>query len=260
MNTAFETTDLPALHSINIYPEDFIIACGIHRLRPEELLQHFIKHFHLASLWCGASDNIEHAVTETVLDYLKPGERDIELYKTDVPLRRKWLKKLEVLMKRDGHLPEMQLRKNLTYTLSASSSEILKHKEESATLSLPGGYTVDLNSSFIIMCFMFGVNATAVLQHLVDNISLAKDAAQNQFGEAPFNPFMNFFHNIAREGFRDSKELRNAGFYVYDHLLVELYDKMKEEQDYEIRLAAFTEHYYKWYNAIKEIPIRPAIR
>jgi hypothetical protein len=255
MNTAFETTDLPNINSINNYPEDFLIACAIHRLRAEEILQHFIKHFHLASLWCGASDNTEHAVTEAVLNYLKPGERAIELYKTDVPLRRKWLKKLEVLMKRDGHLPEMQLRKNLTYTISACGSEILKHKEESATLSLPSGYTVDLNYSFIIMCFIFGVTATEVLQHLISNISLAKDAAQNQFGEAPFNPFMNFFHNIAREGFRDSKELRKAGFYVYDHLLVELYEKMKEEQDYDIRHAAFTEHYCKWYQAIQNIPI-----
>jgi hypothetical protein len=255
MNTAFETTHLAEQTSIMSYPQHFIIACGIHRIRPEDFVQKFIKNFHLASLWCGASDNTEHAVTEAVLDYLKPGERDIELYKTDVPLRRKWLKKLVVIMKRDGQLPEMQLRTNLTYTLSACSSEILKHKAEPATLSLPGGYTVDLNSSFIIMCFMFGVTATEVLQHLVNNISMAKDAAQNQFGEAPFNPFMNFFHNVARESFRDSKELRKAGFYVYDHLLVELYENMKAEQDYEIRLAAFTAHYNKWYQAIRYIPV-----
>lgn len=161
-----------------------------------------------------------------------------------------------MIINKKWKLPDQELKASMSYTLQACRKDISEKREQASSVSVPGGYTIQLTSNFMVMCFMYGVSAADVLQHLVDNISLGKEAAVNQFGDAVFNPFMNFFHSIAKQFFRDSKELQMAGFYQYDKELVALYERLKEERDYEKRLSALTKHHKCWYEGIKHVVIK----
>ena len=233
------------------YPAEFLIACGIYQLKTEELLQHFVNRFYYTGLMCGAEDDTEHAVNEVIFDYLSPITKGIGIAAADQVLHRRWLKKLNVIINRDWKLPDQELKANMSSTLQTCRMEICTNREQASSVCVPGGFTIQLTSDFMVMCFMYGISATCVLQHLVENISLAKEAAFNQFGHAVFNPFMNFFHSIGKQFFQDSKALQLSGFYQYDKELVALYERMKEEQDYEKRLAALTKHYKGWYASMQ---------
>lgn len=237
------------------YPEEFVIACGIYRLRPEELLQQFVNRFYYSGLMCGAEDDTEHAVNEAIFDYLNPLSKGIGIAPANRVLHRKWLKKLNAIINRDWKLPDQELRANMTYTLKSCRKEVCKSLPVATEISIPGNCIIQLTSNFIVMCFMYGVSPEYVLRHLVDHISLAKEAAVNQFGVAVFNPFMNFFHSIAKQFFKDSKELHAAGFYQYDKELVALYHQLQKETNYDKRLSALTKHYKVWYTAIKDLPV-----
>ena len=262
MNTAHTTTDvrISADHQPAAlrYPEEFLIACGIHRLRPEEFLRQFVNRLRYCGLLCGSQDDTEHAVNEVIFDYLQICGKRGDIEKTDQALHRKWLKKLNTIIERDWKLTEHELEANMGYTLLACRKEICTKREQATQVSTPDGYTIQLPGNFIVMCFMYGVSPEAVLQHLIDNISLAMEAAVNQYGMAGFNPFMNFFHSMSAQFFRDSKELRAAGFYRYDRELVRLYEALQGERDYATRLAALTAHYRAWYKRVQHIPVMPA--
>ena len=238
------------------YPEEFLIACGIHRLRPEEFLQQFVNRFHYSGLLCEAEDDTEYAVNQAVLDCIKTAVKVKNIPKAGLALCRKWILKLKVIFDENKALSERQLRTNISYTLLACKKELGKKQGHASSVCLPDGCNIYLPNNFIVMCSLFGISAEAVLQHLLNHISLAKETAFNQFDVAAFDPYMDFFHAMAKQFFKDSKELREIGFNEYDRQVVELYEKMKREESYEKRLAAFTKQYKKWYEAVKGLPIK----
>lgn len=241
--------------SIAEYPEEFLIACGIYQLQPEELLQQFVNRFFYSGLLCGAADDTEDAVNEVIYDYLHKVSESGGSATAESTLHRKWLKKLNAIIDKGWKLPDQELKANMSATLLACRKEICKKTVQATEVFISGGHTIYLPGNFIVMCFMYGISAEGVLQHLIDNISLGKEAAINQYGVAVFNPFMVFFHSIAKQFLQDSRELHMAGFYQYDKELVALYEEMKGERDYDIRLSALTKHYKNWYEGIKHVAI-----
>ena len=138
------------------YPQEFLIACGIHRLPPEELLQQFVNRFRYSGLMCGAEDGTEHAVNGVVSDYIQSVDYDRDFFKADLSLHLKWLKKLNAVKDKHSELPEKELQSRINKTVKACKKVACTKFAQPTSVCVPGGYTL-VGCAMILWCCVFSM-------------------------------------------------------------------------------------------------------
>jgi len=99
-------------------------------------------------------------------------------------------------------LPDAQLKKIMRDTMIQCCQELSQHIDHVKTVTVVGGYMINLTNDFIMMCFLHEVCPVSILQHLTENISLAYEAAAAHYGLVGVNPLMGVFHSLVRESHR----------------------------------------------------------
>ena len=242
--------------AIEVYPEEFLIACGIHQLRPEDVLQQFVNRFFYSVFLCGAEDDTEHAVNEVIYDYLCKIGKGRSIAATDSWLHTYCKMSLTEISDMYWMLPDAQLKKIMHDTMIECCAELREHTKPVTSIAVVGGYTINLPNDFIMMCFLYEICPASILQHLTENISLAYEAATAHYGLVGVNPFMGFFHSLVRESHRYRPDWCTAHFYHYELEMLTLHENLQEERNFEKRLSAMTKNFKNWYEATCKLRVK----
>lgn len=238
------------------YSEDFLIACAVFRLLPEEVLANFIRLMNYDSFMLGSKDNTTSAANRVVTAYLQPLTVPRVIHKQYERIHKKCKKTLESIIKDQGLNPVSKTEK-LKLTVDSFYHRITQRHNLSHRITLPDNRQLILNRSFVVLCFVQGIDPIGLLQYFMDHVSFARDFALNDLRESANDPFMWFVLNMAGEYFKERAELHDAGFYDQQKKMRDLLEAMKAEGDYEKRLAAFTQCLKGMYQALKDVPIEP---
>lgn len=235
------------------YKEDFIVSCTINRVKPEELLQHFVNQVSYSS-FLEDRNNSSCAANQIVSAFLKEGNNHVYIPKYCRSTHARCSKKLNAVTE-NTELSKEDKRLELSFALCWCRNEILKTEFQIDKAYLEMDECVDLSSNFLVVCFMYGIFPERLIEYFMDHISLAKSMARNQFEIETYNPFMTFFTRLSEGCFKNSRELQIAGYGKYALELAALDKGMKIEESLEQRTAKFSAFYNKWFYAIRHVPI-----
>jgi len=241
---------------IEKYPIDFVVACSICRLRPEEFLVQFVYRFNYSAMLRVRGDAIEYLVNEAVFMYLNKvmNSKRAARESKDRRLVNKWNKKLHALIEPNSHLSDEEL---WSLTINDIIECILEagHVFPQVKWIVLPGYQFQLSEDFMVMCYLYGVTAVEVLQAMMAGISLSYQAADIGFGHCKKTPVMQYLDIMFKTYFHPTKELEKAGYYEFfkDQFLVN--ERVKREGYFSERLKAFELHYMQWCLALEHVPI-----
>lgn len=238
------------------YSEDYLITCAVFRLLPEEVLANFIRLTSYDSYMMGSKDTTIDAANRVVTANLKRSAAPRLIDKKYEYIHKKSKKTLESILD-DTDLTRIPKTKKLRLMVDSFYHHITQRHTLSHRVTLPDNRQLILTRSFIVLCFIQGIEPVCLLQFFIDHVSFAKDFALNDLKKSANDPFMWFVLNMSDEYFKDRMELHDAGFYDQHKKMRDLQEDLKEEGDYEKRLAAFNECMKGMYQSFKDVPIEP---
>ena len=245
------------MRGIASYPSDFIVSCGIRRVRPEVFLQYFVNQFYYSALFCETRSRIEFAVNIIIYsNFMK--NQDWVPRDQDKALHVICKEQLDEIID-DPATAESTKRALLVPVLKKFSEAICQDPEQASRISLPDGCTLRLPDSLIVLCFLYGVLPEIIIKELVDNISVTMLYAIGKPLLDGKNHYMEVFYRITNDLSQSTDEPDDLQHEGYEEMLKELYEQMREELDINIRYNRFRIHFRKWYNSLKHIEIKPIV-
>lgn len=238
------------------YSEDYLIACSIYRLLPEEVLANFVRLLSYDNYMLGSEDEPVDSPSRVVTAYLQPLTEPQLINKKYEDMHKKCKKTLESILDTPNITLAKKVKK-LKLTAESFYHRISKKHLLINRVTLPDARQLILPNSFIVFCFVQGIDPVCLLQFFVDHVSCAKDFAFNDLKHSSNDPFIWFVGEMSNDYFKDRIELHEVGFYDQHKKMCDLEEALKEEADYEKRLAAFTECLKGMYQSFKEVPIEP---
>jgi len=247
----------PNMPGIACYPVEFMVACGICQVRPEVFLQQFVNHIYYSSIFFETRSKIEFGVN--VIIY-----RNFMEHLDRLPLAKD--KALHVICKEqldeiidDPATAESTKRDLLVPVLKKFREAICQDPDQVSQINLPNGCKLKLNDSLIMICFLYGMLPEQIIKGLIDNISITMLYAEGKPLSDGGNHEMEVFYRITDGLFASSRELDKTNHATYDAMMTELYEKMKEELDVDVKYQRFKVQFRKWHNTLKHIEIKPIV-
>ena len=239
------------------FTDDFSIACTINYFRQEDVLQYFINRVSFYAFNGGEMEAAALWATHIIIDC----KDTLGAVVNQVPERRiqrisvKYISLLSDL-EADSRLTTVDKMKESFLLMQEWESEMLPDVNYPTAFHLDEQRFLDLTFDFNLLCRMNGISEQQALQYFINQISLAKQSAENLLNFTHKNASMSFFEAMLLSKSMRNKRLpfQHAIHKLYTDRLLTIDEWLKEEQDVDKRLLVYKAFYAEWYhNLVKSL-------
>lgn len=227
------------------YPDNVVEAAVIAHLDIEHILQEFIDGTSFYSFYSQKIDDFNNEVNDSVLDLI---ERYNHAYSpVEAPdsrmLSTKYLNQIHAL-KGDTRITEAEKIASAAILMEQWKHEISALVKLPATVMLEQHKSVKISFEFNMMCALCRMKPVHALAKFLDQVSLARVQAYNQFNqEVSFKkrPYVSD-QNLPRT----QPEIRKK----YEKRFTVLHKRMNRIKSFEERYIAYQDFYKQWYQEL----------
>lgn len=240
------------------FTEDYLITCCIFRLLPEEVLTNFISLISYDGFMVGGEDEIADAANRIVAAYLQPRTGTYLIHEKYKFTHSRCREVLEAILDdpnltMDARTAQLAVAENWCYGLMGEGKLITNR------LLLSDGRQILLPVSFMLLCFVRGIDGVALIQFFISQVSWAKYVAIKKSERTDYNPFMHLITTMHNRNFRSSAALQEAGYFDLLTKMHQFHKRWRNEPDDNKRLPQFESFLKKMCQVLKNIPIDAAL-
>jgi hypothetical protein len=235
------------------FTDDFSMACVINDLKQEEVLQFFINRTSIYAFNGGDMETMSLYATSVFIEcknalHIEPtpvAERRIQL------MSLKYITLLSDLIHDESRSKVEKMRKSFEI-MREWDREMSPYTAYAKIFQIDDSRFLLLTFEFNLLCKFNGLTPKQVLQHFINNISIAKDRAQNLLGYVHTNASVSLLILLAlsRSMNKSWQPVKMDIYNWYADRLVDLDNSLKEESSVEERLNVYNAFYSEWYQTL----------
>jgi hypothetical protein len=235
------------------FTDEFSMACVINDLKQEDVLQFFINRASVYAFNGGDMETLSLYATSTVIEC----KNSLQSEPTPVTERRIQLMSLKYItllsdLIHDESLSKVEKMRRNFEIMREWDREMSPYTTYEKTFRIDESRYLLLTFEFNLLCKFNGLTPKQVLQHFINNISIARDRATNLLGYVHTNASVSLLilFALSRSMNKSWQPVKMDIYNWYSDRLVDLDQSLKEENSVEERLNVYNAFYSDWYQTL----------
>lgn len=235
------------------YTDDFRVACVINDLKEEDVLQYLINRSSFYAFNGGDMETVSLFATAVVMECKESQQAKT----TALTERREQLISLKYIsmlseLNQESGLSAVERMRQSFQIMKDWDNHLSGQSTEQRIFEIDDQRVLVLSFDFNLLCKVNGVTPKQVLQHFINNISMARSKAMNLPGKPDSNASNALFTllRLSRSVYKSWKPLLMDIYDWYTDQLVTLDEGLKNEINVEVRLSQYASFYSEWYSTM----------